>query len=59
MSDERPDPSDDELVAFASELLGGEGKNYTDGQTLRETVREARNLWLLLYRVQHGDEPQR
>lgn len=59
MSDERPDPSDDELVAFASELLGGEGKNYTDEQTLRETVREARNLWLLLYRVQHGDEPQR
>ena len=56
MPDQRsPDPSDDELIAFASKLLSGEGKEYADEETVRETVREARGLWLLLYRTHLGE----
>jgi hypothetical protein len=50
----RHDPSDDELVAFAAKLLSGIGENLEDPELLRETVLEARELWLRLYRVSAG-----
>lgn len=53
MSDPRKDePTEDELVAFAAALLGGDaGGSLQDRDLLRETVREARALWTELHRV--------
>ena len=55
MSDsQQNEPSEDDLVAFAAELLGRAGQNLADEELLRETVREARSLWTELYRVTKG-----
>ncbi len=45
------EPSEDELVAFATRLLSSLGPVLTDPQLVRETVREARALWVKLYEV--------
>jgi hypothetical protein len=44
------EPSDEDLMAFAATLLRGSRKAIDDAGVLRETVREARELWVLLYR---------
>jgi hypothetical protein len=51
------EPSDDELIRFAAQLLGTGGRRLTDEELLRDTVRDARRLWLLLYDANHGRQP--
>ena len=46
-------PTDDELIAFAAELLGHD-RPIAEPEGLRETVREARELWVLLYEAHHN-----
>jgi hypothetical protein len=49
-------PSEDELVAFATRLLSSLGtSSLTDAELVRETVREARELWVKLYEVEAAD----
>lgn len=48
------DPSDDELRAFAASLLGELAEPLREPEVLDETVRERRELWLMLYRVSQG-----
>ena len=52
-------PSDDQLIAFAATLLGGRNQILADPEVLRESVREAHELWLTLYQAaeQAGDLP--
>lgn len=46
----RDGPSEDDLIAFAARLLSDVGPStLNDGDLLRETVREARELWVKLY----------
>lgn len=49
--DQRSEPTEDELVAFAASLLSGFARTLEDRELLRETVREARELWIQLYQV--------
>ena len=58
MSERRSEPSDDELIAFARKLLGDLGPELTDADLLRDTVGDARRLWVLLYQAHHGVETQ-
>jgi hypothetical protein len=57
------EPSTDELLAFAAELLSRNGDVYgRDPEFIADTVREARDLWVLLYDVANdvirdGDGP--
>ena len=46
-------PTDDELIAFAAELLGPD-RPISEPEGLRETVRDARELWILLYETHHN-----
>lgn len=48
---QRVEPSEDELVAFAASLVSGLARTLEDRELLRETVREARELWIELYRI--------
>ncbi len=48
MQDDGAGPSDDELIRFAAKLLG---PPLADDEALGETVLQARDLWLLLYRA--------
>lgn len=44
------EPSEDELVAFATGLLSELGpSSLTEPAVIRETVRDARELWIKLY----------
>lgn len=48
----RDGPSEDDLVAFAARLLSDVGPTaLRDGDLLRQTIREARELWVRLYQV--------
>ncbi len=49
-----PEPTEEELVEFAANLLG-RGHPISEPEALRETVREARQLWTLLYRTHDGE----
>lgn len=46
-----PDPSADELVAFAESLLVDLGPHLRERAVLEETIEQHRDLWLVLYRV--------
>lgn len=48
-------PTDDELLAFAQTLLHDLGGGLTAPDVLRESVDQARELWLLLYRVNRDE----
>ena len=50
------EPTEDELVEFAADLLGRDHA-ISEPEALRQTVREARRLWTLLYRTHHGEPP--
>jgi hypothetical protein len=52
------EPSDDELIAFAATLLGGRNERLADPELLRETVTEARELWVTLYQAHRREEPE-
>lgn len=59
MADSRKsDPTEAELVAFATVLLSKHGDAYADDEFVAEAVRENRDLWLMLYEVT-GDPPAR
>ena len=59
MSDRKaPPPSDDELIAFARQLLGDLGGDLTDTDLLRDTVTDARDLWVLLDRANQDGRPR-
>ena len=49
------EPTFDQLVAFAIETLGGPGRGLTEPEIVEETVREAYDLWLMLYQATLGD----
>jgi hypothetical protein len=44
-------------MALAAQLLGRPDRPQVDPELLRETVMEARELWVLLYRAHHGEDP--
>ena len=46
---ERPEPSDEELVALAESLLQGVGPHLRERESLEEAVRRHRETWLVLY----------
>jgi hypothetical protein len=50
-SDVAGEPSDEELIQFARDLLGGSETGLASPDILPESVREARELWLTLYRI--------
>ena len=51
------EPSDEELIAFADSLLGDLGERFLDVDLLRETITEQRDLWLTLFRISRGEDP--
>jgi hypothetical protein len=54
-ADEPTDPSLSELVEFARELLGGRlaAGSLAEPDVLLQTITEAPELWLTLYRIHH------
>jgi truncated hemoglobin YjbI len=44
-----PEPSDDELVAFAESLLQNVGPHLRERHVLEEAIRHHRPTWLSLY----------
>lgn len=44
-----PEPSDDELVAFAESLLQNVGPHLRERHVLEEAIRDHRPTWLTLY----------
>ncbi|MGN6797699.1 MAG: hypothetical protein ACTHKS_06080 [Gaiellaceae bacterium] len=51
------EPTDEDLIAFAATLLGGRNKALADPEILRETVTEARELWITLYQAHYRGDP--
>jgi hypothetical protein len=51
------EPTTERLMALAAQLLGRPDRPQVDRELLRETVMEARELWVLLYRAHHGEAP--
>jgi hypothetical protein len=45
------DPTDDELIAFAESLLSELGDQLREPAVLAESVREHREVWVMLFRV--------
>jgi hypothetical protein len=53
------EPSDDDLIQFAAEVLGELGDRLRKGSVLDETVTENRELWRALYLIAgDGGSPQ-
>lgn len=55
--DQVGEPSDDELIAFAAELLGGTNSLLAEPELLRDAIHQARDLWATLYRINHDADP--
>jgi hypothetical protein len=45
------EPTEEELIAFADSILSNLGDSLRDADLLHETVRENRELWLMLYQL--------
>jgi hypothetical protein len=56
-SDPAGEPSDEQLIEFARDLLGGSQTGLGSTENLEATIHDARQLWLILYRINHGDYP--
>lgn len=54
MSDALPEPHDHELRTFAVSLLGKFGSLFAEADIVEETVREQRDLWVMLYHTDRG-----
>lgn len=56
------EPTDEELVAFADSLLADLGAQLREPVVVLESVREHRELWVMLYEVTRnaagGDGPE-
>jgi hypothetical protein len=51
-----PDPTDEELTAFAAAMLAQLGEHFREPEVLAEALSEQRELWETLYRVSLGLE---
>ena len=51
------EPTDEELVAFAAEMLGDLGASFRDAGVLQETISENRLLWQTLYVISERQSP--
>jgi hypothetical protein len=47
-------PSDDELRAFVDSMLWNLDKQLTEPAVIDETIREHREMWVMLYRASLG-----
>ena len=50
------EPSDEELCAFVDSVLSEPDRLLREPDVIAESVREHREMWLLLYRVSQGFE---
>ncbi len=51
---EPQEPSEEELVEFVRDLVGGALSELARPEAVRETIADAPELWLTLYRIHHG-----
>ena len=49
-------PSEDELRAFVDVVLSNLDKRLREPHVLAETIREQREMWVMLYRASSGGE---
>ena len=49
-------PSDDELRAFVSSVLSNLDERLREPHVLADTIREQREMWVMLYRASVGGE---
>lgn len=50
------EPTDEELRAFVVSVLSGLDTVLREADVIEESVRENREMWVLLYRASHGLE---